>query len=111
MQAGSEFEITRSLRHGSVSLHRSLADSTGYFDALGPKVLKRDLILTLIIAQSLKPSSKLAHFNYLSSTTLPSDLNLGNFDADDCYEALDYLLLQQSIIELRLVSAYFQLGH
>ena len=110
MQAGSEFEITRSLRHGSVSLLRSFADSTGLIDALGPKGPKRDLILALIIAQSLKPSSKLAHVNYLSSTTLPSDLNLGNFDADDCYEALDHLLLQQSIIESRLVSAHIGEG-
>ena len=39
-----------------------------------------------------------------------SDLNLGNFDADDCYEALDYLLLQQSIIESRLVSAHIGEG-
>ena len=110
VEAGSEFEITRSLRHGSVALLRSLATSSGLIDALGPKGPKRDLILALIIAQSLRPSSKLAHVNYLATTTLPSDLNLGDFDADDCYEALDYLLSQQSAIESRLVSAHIGEG-
>lgn len=110
VEAGSEFEITKSLKHGSVAFLSELAKSSGLIDCLGPSSKERDLILALIIAQSLKPSSKLAHVNYLSSTTLVDDLDLGELDSDRLYEALDYLLGQQSAIEQKLVKSHIGEG-
>ena len=110
IEAGSDFSVTSSLRHGSVALVHALAKDIGLIEDLGPRCKERDLIVAMIIAQGVSPSSKLSYVKYLSETTLSQDLDLGNYDVDDFYAALDYLFDNQVAIEKRLVKKHISNG-
>ncbi|WP_298443801.1 IS1634 family transposase [Ferrimicrobium sp.] len=113
IEAGADFEILGSKRHGAVSLLHALAKSEGLVRALDVDTRDRvhpRLALAMIIAQAIKRSSKLAMTKYLLTTTLPEDLGISVSGVDDYYETLDWLRRHQNAIESRLIRAHTKTG-
>ena len=67
---------------------------------------ERERVLALIIARILEPRPKLATARWLRTTTVPEMLGLGDFDEDDLYAAMDWLLRRQPRIERRLAARH-----
>ena len=89
IEAGSDFEIISSKRHGASALLYALAKSSGLTDALGKSSKEKNLVLAMIISQALAPSSKLASVSYLSNSTLADELGVSDCDVNDYCSALD----------------------
>jgi len=109
------FQVVRSIPHGHV------AAVVGTMRRLGlPALLssrshgQRNLALAMIAARILEPCSKLATARGLSDDELSSSLGevLGvrGADADDLYEALDWLARSQSRIERKLAERHLAEG-
>ena len=101
--------ITRSLPHGHVASVLGTLRSLGIEQLLsGSAGRQRDLVCAMIVARILQPSSKLAMARGLdldtASSSLGELLDLSRADEDDLYEAMDWLLPQQSAIESPLAS-------
>ena len=98
------FTTTRSLPHGHVELVLSLIRRLGVDRLISSTPSReRDLIVALLAARILYPSSKLATARILSTCTLAEELGLGDeTDVDELYEALDWLLSRQGRIEKKL---------
>jgi hypothetical protein len=98
------FTTTRTLPHGHVEAVLGLIRKLGV-DRLISSTLsrERDLIVALVTARILFPSSKLATSRLFSSCTLAQELGLGDeTDVDELYDALDWLLERQGRIEKKL---------
>jgi len=113
--AEEAFEIERARPHGDV------AAVVGTMRRLGMAELvysrpdrRRDLVLAMIAARVLAPCSKLATARGLQGDTLSNSLGevLGveGADADDLYEALDWLGGAQKRIEQKLARRHLEDG-
>jgi hypothetical protein len=106
-RAEEVFTIERSLPHGHVAAVLGSArdcGAAGWF-ATAPKALQ-PLLLALLVARVIAPSSKLATQRLLhddtASWSLGHVLGVGQCSADDLYRALDWLHVAQPTIERRL---------
>ena len=105
--ADEVFTIERSLPHGHVAavLGSARACGAGAWFASAPKELQ-PLLLALLAARVIAPSSKLATQRLLHEDTASSSLGrvlgVGQCSADDLYRALDWLHAAQPTIERRL---------
>jgi len=105
--ADAVFTIERSLPHGHVAavLGSARACGAGAWFASAPKELQ-PLLLALLVARVIAPSSKLATQRLLHEDTASSSLGrvlgVGQCSADDLYRALDWLHAAQPTIERRL---------
>jgi hypothetical protein len=101
------FTIERSLPHGHVAavLGSARGCGTGAWFAAAPQELQ-PLLLALLVARVIAPSSKLATQRLLHEDTASSSLGrvlgVGQCSADDLYRALDWLHAAQPTIERRL---------
>jgi hypothetical protein len=106
-RAAEVFTIERSLPHGHVAavLGSARACGAGAWFAAAPKELQ-PLLLALLVARVIAPSSKLATQRLLHEDTASSSLGrvlgVGQCSADDLYRALDWLHAAQPTIERRL---------
>jgi len=106
-RAAEVFTIERSLPHGHVAavLGGARACGAGAWFAAAPKELQ-PLLLALLVARVIAPSSKLATQRLLHEDTASSSLGrvlgVGQCSADDLYRALDWLHAAQPTIERRL---------
>ena len=98
------FTTSRSLPHGHVEVVLGLIRRLGVDRLISSTPSReRDLIVALLAARILYPSSKLATARILSTCTLAEELGLGDeTDVDELYEALDWLLARQGRIEKKL---------
>jgi transposase len=98
------FTTVRSRPHGHVEAVLGLIRKLGVDRLISSTPSReRDLIVALVAARILYPSSKLATSHILSSCTLAEELGLGDeTDVDELYEALDWLLQRQGRIEKKL---------
>ena len=71
---------------------------------------QRDLVVAMVAARILSPQSKLATTRWWFNTTLPETLGLDQVDEDELYQAMDWLLEQQSNIEKKLASRHLEEG-
>ena len=105
--AEQQFQILESRAHGH---GQAVLDALRRLDL--PRLLasrpcpERDLVLAMIIARVLEPRPKLATVRWLQSTTVPELLGLGEFDEDDLYAAMDWLLRRQPHIERKLAARH-----
>ncbi|HEY9821470.1 MAG TPA: IS1634 family transposase [Candidatus Sericytochromatia bacterium] len=109
------FEIIRSRPHGHVAavLGTLLKLQLEQLIAVAPS-RERDLVIAMIVARVMEPSSKLATARGLSpqtcTSTLGELLGVANASEDDLYEAMDWLLERQADIETSLAQRHLEDG-
>ena len=105
------FAIERSLPHGHVEAVLAMTRRLGLDRLIAPKRSpERDRVLAMVVGRLLHPGSKLATARRWHSTTLAQELDLGDADEDDLYEAMDWLLARQERIERRLAQRHLREG-
>ena len=109
------FEISRSLPHGHVAAVLGTLSRLGLDETIDPVGSRmRDLVVAMICAQVIDPTSKLAIARGLRAETASSSLGevlgLSACDADDLYEAMDWLVARQEQIEDALAARHLQGG-
>jgi transposase len=109
------FEITRTIPHGHVCLILETIKKLKLETIISPKSSRnRDLIMAMITARIINPTSKLATARGFNSETCSNSLgkllNLEKADQDELYLALDWLLKNQEKIEDKLAQIHLQEG-
>jgi len=106
VEAGTDFEVERSLGHGHVAAVLGTMRRLGIAGLLSSRPSReRTLVEAMIAARILRPGSKLATARWWSGTTLPSELGLDTAaDEDDLYAAMDWLLARQETIQKKLAA-------
>jgi transposase len=113
--AEEHFEVTRSRPHGHVAAVLGTLRELGLEEVLSTRRhRKRDLVVAMIVARILEPRSKLATARELGGETLASTLGdvvgVGEADADELYEAMDWLIRGQERIEKKLAGRHLAEG-
>jgi transposase len=108
-------QILRSQPHGHVAATVGSLQKLGLdrvLDAVPSR--QRSLVVAMIVARILDPSSKLATARALDPDTLSNSLGeflrLQKVQDDDLYRAMDWLLERQSVIENALAKRHFAEG-
>jgi hypothetical protein len=113
------FDILRSLPHGHVAALLGTLRKIGLEDLLGARPCReRTLVVAMIVARLMEPSSKLATARALcertASCSLVWELGLNEPDAAaderDLYAAMDWLLARQTRIETKLAKKHLEDG-
>src|SRR4051812_13062542 len=109
--AAETFRITRSLPHGHVEAVLTMIRKLGLDDlvASGPSRC-RDLVVAMIVERLLFPSSKLANTRHWHDTTLAEELDVGDATENALYDAMDWLLDRQRVIEKKLARRHLSDG-
>ena len=110
VEAGSGWEVERSLAHGHVAAVWAVADRLGLAKLLGPACAERDLALALVVARAVRPGSKLATTRWWQGTTLAEDLGVAGASTDDVYGAMDWLVGRQAAVEAALARRHLVAG-
>lgn len=113
--AGDAFRILRSRPHGHVAAVVGTLRKLDLPELLSSRDHRnRRLVLAMLTARILEPASKLATARQLNGKTLSSSLGevfgVESADADDLYEALDWLVRGQSRIEKKLADRHLEEG-
>lgn len=105
------FEIVRSRHHGHVQAVRAAITQLGFESLIASRPSRaRHLILAMVIARILEPTSKLATTRWWHTTTLPEAFGVTDADEDDLYAALDWLITRQAHIEKKLAARHLTQG-
>ena len=109
------FEISRSLPHGHVAAVAGTTRRLGLEELIDPVASRsRDLVVAMICAQVIDPTSKLAIARGLraetASTSLGEVLGCSGCDEDDLYEAMDWLFSRQERVEDALAARHLAGG-
>ena len=109
------FTLLEGSPHGHVAATLGTLRTLGLDRILAPKNSRnRRIALALVCARILEPQSKLATSAALhpdsATSTLGSELGLGNVDEDDLYQAMDWLLQRKSAIETQLAQRHLEEG-
>lgn len=111
MRVDDAFEIERSLPAGHVTAALAMARRLGLAKVLDRSPCpERDLCLAMIVGRVICPGSKLGMVRTLGQSTLAEDVGVQGADADDLYEAMDWLLERQDSIEDRLAARHLSDG-
>ncbi len=105
------FSIERSMPHGHVQGVLGVMRKLGV-DALvaSRRCRERDLVMAMIAQRLLEPCSKLATTRLWHTTTLAQELGVEDADANELYDALDWLLQRQGRIERKLAKRHIEEG-
>ncbi len=111
----SSFEITRSLPHGNVMAVLQTAKKLGLENLIASRPSReRNLVMALVVARILSPRSKLSTNAALDAETakhtLAQELQLGNVDVHQLYDAMDWLGDRQTRIENKLAKKHLKDG-
>jgi transposase len=109
------FSVERSLPHGHVAAVLGTIKKLSLHNLIAPdNSRKRALVLAMIVARILDPRSKLATARGLNSETCFSSLSellgLEKADEDELYEAMDWLVSKQELIESELANRHLTEG-
>ena len=109
------FEIVRSRPHGHVAAVLGTLRKLGLEQLIATeRTRERDLVVAMIVARILDPRSKLATARGLNietcNSTIGELLKVANADADELYEAMDWLLERQPQIETYLAQKHLEDG-
>ena len=115
LPAEAVFQIIRSRPHGHVAAVLGTLKKLGLDRILASRPsVERDRCVALIVARVLAPGSKLATARALhqetATSTLGEVLNLDPVEADDLYEAMDWLIQRQPKIEQALAKRHLSNG-
>lgn len=111
----NHWEIVRTLPHGHVAAVLGSLHNLGLDRILASRRSRaRDLVVAMIVARVIAPASKLATSRALqeetATTSLSSELGIGNLDEDELYAALDWLTERQRRIETKLAKKHLADG-
>ena len=107
----SLFEVKRSFIHGQVKAVLDTMSRLGFERLVSSRKNRmRDLVVAMVAAHIIEPDSKLAMPRWWGTTTLPKALGVEDADEDDLYEAMDWLIDRQPIIEKKLASRHLAEG-
>ena len=109
------FDIIRSLPHGHVAAVLGALRDLGLQELIDPVPSRsRDLVVAMVVAQVIEPSSKFALARGLRAETASSSLgevlSLSGADEDDLYAAMDWLGPRQEAIEDALAARHLKDG-
>jgi len=109
------FRISRSLPHGHIAAVLGCLRNLHLDSILDPAPgRQRDLVIAMIVARIIEPASKLATARGLHCDTLHHSLgemlHLDSADETELYQAMDWLLPQQSRIEQALAKRHLSQG-
>src|ERR1700674_2066642 len=105
------FEIVHSRHHGHVQAIHTAMTQLGFESLIASRPSRdRDLIVAMVIARIIDPTSKLATTRWWHTTTLPDVVGVADADADDLYAALDWLIPRQAHIEKKLAARHLHTG-
>ncbi len=109
------FDIIRSLSHGHVAAVLGVLRDLGLEELIDHVPSRsRDLVVAMIVAQVIEPSSEFALASELRAETASSSLgevlSLTGADEDDLYAAMDWLGPRQAAIEDALAARHLKDG-
>ena len=105
------FEIVHSHHHGHVQAIRTAIKQLGFESLIASRPSReRDLIVAMVMARIIEPTSKLATTRWWHTTTLPEIFGVADADEDDLYAALDWLITRQAHIEKKLAARHLHKG-
>ena len=105
------FEIVRSLHHGHVQAVLTAMKQLRFESLIASRPCReRDLVVAMVAARILEPTSKLATTRWWHTTTLAEVFGVADSDEDDLYAALDWLITRQEHIEKKLAARHLQQG-
>ncbi|MGO9148213.1 MAG: IS1634 family transposase [Acidimicrobiales bacterium] len=109
------FDIIRSLPHGHVTAVLGALYNLGLQELIDRVPSRsRDLVIAMVVAQVIEPSSKFALARGLRAETASSSLgevlSLAGADEDDLYAAMDWLGPRQKAIEDALAARHLKDG-
>jgi hypothetical protein len=105
------FEVVRSLHHGHVRAVQVAMKQLAFESLIASRPSReRDLVLAMVTARILEPTSKLATVRWWHTTTLPDVFAVADAEEDELYEALDWLLTRQEQIEKKLAARHLPEG-
>lgn len=103
------FEITGSRAHGHVQAVSLAMQRLGFASLIASKAgRERDLVVAMVAARILAPSTKLATTRWWHTTTLAEDFGVAQASEDDLYAAMDWLLARQGAIEKKLATRHLR---
>lgn len=106
-ELGAEFEVERSVAHGNVAAVLGAMRKLGIGPMLSARPCRqRSLVEAMVAARILAPASKLETTRWLIDTTLAEELELGEVNEDELYEAMDWLLERQVAVEKKLAALH-----
>src|SRR5512132_704792 len=109
--ASEAFRITRSLPQGHVEAVLKMIRKLALEDLIASKPSRRrDLVIAMIAERLLFPSSKLANTRHWRDTTLAEELGVGDATEDQLYDAMDWLLRRQRVIEDKVAERHLADG-
>ena len=105
------FEITASRPHGPVQAIALAMERLGFASLIASKPCpERDLVLAMVAARIMAPSTKLATTRWWHTTTLADDFGVADASEDDLYAAMDWLLERQDRIQKKLAARHLSEG-
>ena len=105
--AADAFHITRSLPHGHVEAVLTMIRELGLEDLVASEPSRRRArVIAMIAERLLFPSSKLANTRHWHDTTLAEELDVADAAEDQLYDAMDWLLKRQEVIEKKLAKRH-----
>jgi transposase len=105
------FCVERSIPHGHVQAVCAMMDKLGMASLLASRPCReRDLVLAMLAQRLVDPASKLATTRLWHTTTLAQEFRVEDADANELYEALDWLLERQERIEKKLAKRHLEQG-
>jgi transposase len=109
--AAGAVRITRSLPHGHVEAVLKMIKTLGLDDLIASDPShRRHLVVAMIVERLVFPSSKLANTRHWHDTTLAEELDVADATEDQLYDAMDWLLDRQSVIENKLAKRHLSDG-
>ncbi len=111
VSADEAFNCIRSWHHGHVQAVREAMMHLDFERLICARSCReRDLVIAMVTARILAPSSKLATTRWWDITSLPRILAIEDADEDELYAAMDWLLTQQERIEKKLAARHLKEG-
>jgi transposase/ribosomal protein L35 len=105
------FTTRQTLPHGHVEALLAMIRKLGLDTVIAAqRCRERDLVVGMIVARLLSPSSKLATTREWHSTTLAEELGVQEATEDDLYQAMDWLRERQERIERKLAARHLREG-
>lgn len=109
--ADEAFCVVRSLPHGHVEAVLTTIQNLGFDKLLAARrSRRRDLVVAMIVEQIIHSCSKLASTRLWHTTTLAEEMSVADADENDLYDAMDWLLARQTVIEKKLAARHLQEG-